>query len=138
KHFFNNLRNFDLLLPDGQGLVWASQLFAARGITSTLNQRITGREIVAQLVTFAKQENLRVLIIGGRDYQGKTIDDIQVILPNSSKAKDDRYSLYWLPGYENIAAQTTEEKHFVEQSIKQLKPDIVFVAFGAPYQEAWV
>jgi len=135
--FLKDLGNFDLLLPDGQGLVWASQLFSGRGTDSPLKQRITGREVVVDLLQFAKKEKKKVLVIGGRDYSGKSFNGITLVSPGKATS-NGLYAVTWLPGYTNVREQTSEEERISSTTITELKPDIVFVAFGAPYQEAWV
>jgi N-acetylglucosaminyldiphosphoundecaprenol N-acetyl-beta-D-mannosaminyltransferase len=136
--FLGHLQQFDLLLPDGQGLVWASQLLAGRGVQAPLQTRIAGREVVADLLQFAQTHNMKVLVIGGRGYEGQIMSHAKIVPVSAIETKDDRYPIYWTYGYENIESETSEEEQQLTDTIKQLKPDIVFVAFGAPFQEAWI
>lgn len=136
--FLKHLQQFDLLLPDGQGLIWASQFLTGRGAEAPLKKRITGREVVADLLQFAKQEHKKVLVIGGRDYHGGEIDGVKVIAAQSVDTFDDAYPIYWTAGYDSVRAEKPAEEEALTAIIQQLKPDMVFVAFGAPFQEAWV
>lgn len=135
------LARADFLLPDGIGLVWASRFLAWRGKAQPLSERITGVDILSQLLLMASQLEQRVLVIGGKSYhQGKQAEKMseQPAQQLQLEIEGQTCSCFWTPGYENIAHPTTEEEHGVLQVLKQLKPDLVFVAFGAPYQEHWV
>ena len=49
-----------------------------------------------------------------------------------------KLQLQWLEGYENVNKPTEKEEQVVRQTLQQLKPKLVLVAFGAPQQEQWV
>lgn len=144
--FNGYLHQFDLLLPDGQGLVWASRMLAAKQGGQPLMERVAGREVVAFILGQAQQQHLKVLIIGGRGYEGGIIPAASlsaaescVIVPATSRYDQALpFPLYWTMGYQTVAAPTAAEQHQLESAIADLKPDVVLVAFGAPYQEGWV
>jgi N-acetylglucosaminyldiphosphoundecaprenol N-acetyl-beta-D-mannosaminyltransferase len=156
--FNQYLHQFDLLLPDGQGLVWASQLLASKTGQAPLTERIAGREVVAELLTVAQQLRLKVLIVGGRGYRGKSIKvrgdklkrdvakQCKVIEvggdsqedPTAFSESNNAGPLYWTPAYVNVATPTTVEEEQLSSLLRQLEPDLVLVAFGAPHQEAWI
>lgn len=46
--------------------------------------------------------------------------------------------LYWTEGYADVKNQTGAEEAEICNLLSVIKPDIVFVALGAPYQEQWV
>jgi N-acetylglucosaminyldiphosphoundecaprenol N-acetyl-beta-D-mannosaminyltransferase len=117
------LSQFDLLLPDGNGIVWASKLLAHKKGVQKLNQRLAGREVVVQILKIAESKNLSVLVVGGRDYQ---------------QLSEHYPVVSWAPAYENVKHPTVAEEIAIKELIDQTKPDIVFVAFGAPEQELWV
>lgn len=125
--FLGFLNQFDILLPDGQGLVVASKVLSrlrpARFPVS-ITHRIAGREVVAELVHRAQATHQKVLIIGGRGYEGQPLLE-----------KD---TIKWLPAYQNIKQPTVAEEIAVKNELLSFQPDYVFVAFGAPFQERWV
>lgn len=137
--FATTLRQFNLLLPDGQGLVWASKLLASKQVSQqannqtsqTLSERIAGREVVAALLAMAQQQHLPTLVVGGRGYHGQVIAGSQ--LPSHTP-----YPVVATDGYQQVAMPSLQEEKELEHLITQLKPAIVFVALGAPYQENWV
>jgi len=107
------LNNADLALPDGAGLIWAS-----RFLGKPLKERVSG----VDLVEWFKQSKIklveaRIFLLGGRGGVAKKIAD------------------KWpeVVGF----SEETEGKALFEQ-IEQCRPNILFVALGAPKQEKWI
>lgn len=117
--FFTTLHQANLLIPDGIGLVWASRLLASRGGSQPIRERIPGVDVAQSLLAAAAKLHKKALLLGGRGYQN---------LPSN---------LLWDPGYSHIANPTQAEEQKVAALIAKQQPAIVFVAFGAPYQEQW-
>jgi N-acetylglucosaminyldiphosphoundecaprenol N-acetyl-beta-D-mannosaminyltransferase len=113
--FRSALEAGDLLLPDGQGIIWAAQ--------GKLKQRIPGIDCVSYLLQAVP--TTKKLVLGGQHYPAQEGKLVQ--WPET----------YWNPGYQDISAPTPEEEKAVLAMIKTLKPEVIFVAFGAPYQEYW-
>jgi N-acetylglucosaminyldiphosphoundecaprenol N-acetyl-beta-D-mannosaminyltransferase len=124
--FRQALKSADLLLPDGVGLVVASRFLALLGQTKPIAERITGVEVAAGLLDFAQKKDFKVLVIGGKNYSPSNYFAYQ-------GAKVD-----WTPGFVDVSQPTAREKSALEKKITAIKPDIVFVAFGAPAQEVWI
>lgn len=142
RSFLKTLQQFDLLLPDGIGLVWASWLLQFNNAESTkgarLKERITGTDSALWLLGFAKEHNQRVLVLGGREYgdpsqPSSTPQELSALYP-----KNNLSECWWLEGFRDVASPTVTEQRAVAQAVTTLKPAIVFVAFGAPHQEFWV
>ena len=130
--FANNLQKANWLLPDGIGLVYASALLKFFDKTpNKIKERIAGVEIVEHLL----QKNLKTLIIGGRDYVGSFEAETAENIESLKKIKDN---LYWTEGYQEKADVLPIEEEALSQIIAKLKPDLVFVALGAPDQEKWI
>jgi N-acetylglucosaminyldiphosphoundecaprenol N-acetyl-beta-D-mannosaminyltransferase len=135
--FLAALNAADILIPDGIGLILASKyLFLRKKIAKPLSERITGADITTQILKIlgsneAKSSTKRpvVLLIGGRGYSDQSL-----------KQLSDQYgiSLVWEPTYDAVSNQTDEETQHILKRIQQIKPTVVFVAFGAPYQEIWL
>ncbi len=47
-------------------------------------------------------------------------------------------NLYWTPGYKQVAQATQPEEKRLRAIVQELRPTIVFAAFGAPQQEEWL
>lgn len=155
QEFLAHLREMDLLLPDGIGLVVASRLFVLAGRSKTqLTTRLAGVDIVADLLGLSASQGLKVLLIGGRDYQtsagfrvGESDWQIIDLAESSDEAKtasssSDSHPLYWTSGFSNYAGadrvtREAEQARLADQ-LKSLRPDLVLVALGAPHQERWL
>ncbi len=126
KIFSSNLSKANYLLPDGIGLVYASKILSFFGKTKEkIKERIAGVEVVEHLLDLIKEQKLKALIIGGRDY---------------SNAEDVEFSsnLFWTEGYQDKFEILSTEEAVLTEKINELKPDLVFIAFGAPDQENWI
>ncbi len=139
--FYYNLKQADLLIPDGVGLVWASRLLALRGKGQRIKERISGIDLVQDLLDLAKKRKLKVLVVGGKNYQAAIVE---------RQAKQPEFigrmtvipqlpaKLHWTPAFQDASKPTPKEQTALVGLIKKLRPEIVFVAFGAPQQESWV
>ncbi len=155
--FKKALSQAHILLPDGVGLVWASRIIRLFDSAQTIiSQRISGREIAHWLLLQAYQKKKRVLVIGGRGYDclqnvGFTVIDstfplfeIEYQIPNCSvsttvtNTTNSNFRFFWTHGYETIQHPTKTEDQNIEKIIKKIQPHIIFVAFGAPWQELWL
>lgn len=119
------LKKADLLLPDGVGLMWASK-FLSNEANPPLKERLPGRVIVEDLLKIAKEQKMSVLVIGGRDYSHE-----DYFLVNGQK-------IFWTAGYLDVNNPTEGEEMEVSKLIEKIRPDLIFVAFGAPQQEHWL
>lgn len=130
--FAQNLKKADWLLPDGIGLVCASFLLKFFGKTDNqIQARIVGVELVEHLL----QTNYKALIIGGRDYSGSFAGEALADIKSLKKIQNN---LYWSAAFQEKAAILPVEERALEKIIAKLKPDVVFVALGAPDQERWI
>ncbi len=147
--FFQTVkREFDLVLPDGEGIVLASRLLSDRTQGAMIEERLAGVAIVSELIALSRLSKGPMLVIGGKVYQDAMIEidsselrfqeidelsDLEIELKtNTNKV------LYWLPAYEDAKHPTRSEEELVDSAIKKLKPKLVLVALGAPQQEFWV
>lgn len=118
--FFRSfLGKLDILLPDGVGLVAASRLLGLRWGFAPLRQRITGVDVAKGLVDSAIQSpRFVVMVVGGRDLHSPKWE--------------------WVEGYRDVSNPTEGETNTIHEAITEVKPDVVCVAFGAPFQERWL
>lgn len=129
--FLNDLQAADILIPDGIGLVWASWFLHRVGKCNTyIQERIAGVDIVLELCK--RLVSKKYVIIGGRDY---TQTDIAAFcaeynLPTAT--------IRWIEGFVDVTKPTNQENQVLQEYIADYKPDVIFVAFGAPYQERWL
>ena len=150
--FFETVKNeFDLLLPDGEGIVQASRILAGKLKQSVIRERIAGVSVVEELLKKLDAGDGPVMLIGGRRYEGLNVvtrsKQWQLVpadestdqkpgqkVSGSSQAKS---SIFWLSGYQDAQRPTEAEEAEVARELQKLKPRLVFVSLGAPQQEFW-
>lgn len=117
------LTSSDINLPDGAGIVWALR---RQGVKVN---RIAGRGLFHELLLLSREEKWRIFLLGGRPGSARLVAK-QFQLDSSVFDCDE--------GASDIKHEAREEKQRVLGKIKSFKPDILFVAYGAPWQEKWV
>ena len=143
KSFAKVLCQADLAIPDGIGLILASRLLSLVGKGEPLQERIPGVEVVENILYQAKQKNHVVMVIGGKaytnlGYKNWQIREFSPANPVDAQQNAASATLYWVEGYANAASPTQAEEKAVALALTTLRPDVVFVALGAPTQEEWV
>lgn len=131
EEFLDCLLSGDILLADGVGLVWASRL---KGKPVA---RITGADTLRWWLEEARQKQVRTLLLGGRGGVAELV----------AKKYDPEGEWCWgMEGHVNIAAaqnpqfkdQIAAEEKEIFDVIQEKKPKVIFVAFGAPWQEEFL
>lgn len=115
----------DLVVPDGYSL-----LLAARFYGRVLEERITGVDMLQALCNLAAEHGLHVFLMGG--LPESATQAAQVL---KRRMKSLRISTYCPPfGFE----KSPEGLEAAASAIRAAKPDLLFVALGAPKQEHWI
>ncbi|MEO8581658.1 MAG: WecB/TagA/CpsF family glycosyltransferase [Patescibacteria group bacterium] len=127
--FKTALTKFDLFLPDGQGIVWASKI-----LRRPLSERIAGVDVVEELVKEMEQKKQTGLIVGGRGYQ----ESISAGQPLKEKCVEITVGDTKLTWFRDFNRDEVADSQDVLTCVQKNKPTFVFVALGAPYQEEWV
>lgn len=130
KNLMSAIKEADLIIPDGIGLVLASKV-----IKKPLTERVTGIDLMENLLKYCNDKKKSIYIIGGKpgtaDKAGKNISErypnINVLGTHHGYFKG-----------QHIGLEGHEEEIAVISKINELKPDVLFVAFGAPKQELWI
>lgn len=115
----------DLVIPDGISLLIAARLYGR-----ALRQRITGVDTFRVLCGLAAEADLHVFLLGGRPGSAElTADVLRRDHPRLT------CSTYCPPlGFE----QSSLELQLTADAITAARPDLLFVALGAPKQEYWI
>ena len=132
-NFNRYLKQANILIPDGISLVWASRLLAEAGQSEPIIERIAGVDLVKDLIELTQELGLKVLVIGGQGYEQ--------VVPQAKKVKNYWQlagNIFWTAGYQNVSQAQKNEIAQLRQVIKELRPEVVLVAFGAPAQEKWI
>jgi len=120
--FFKNvLQQTDLNIPDGFGVLLASKI-----IRSTLPERVTGTDLMQEICIHAPAGTKFFLLGAAPGVAEKVKTELEKLNP----------------AIEIVGALSSSPAHIHEKdlhsSINYHKPDILFVAFGAPKQELWL
>ena len=121
-HATDQSRNFinrNLGYPDGIGAVWALQ---KKGFKESV--KIPGCELWLDIIAHT-YKNKSFYLVGGKQ---------QVIDETVEKLKNE-FKVINILNYRNGYIRIEKDKNELIQDIKNLKPDVVFVAMGSPKQE---
>ena len=120
--FRNILNASSLSLPDGVGLLWA-----ARFLGHPLQERVTGTDTVQRIAALAAQKGYSLFLLGAA--------------PGVAVATAARLCQIY-PGLRiagtHAGSPALEEEDEIVRLIQRAKPDILFVAYGAPQQDKWI
>ncbi|HHY78036.1 MAG TPA: WecB/TagA/CpsF family glycosyltransferase [Clostridiales bacterium] len=120
--FAHVLNNGDLVVPDGIGVVLASRFYEA-----PLKERVAGCDLMNSLLEMAYTQERSIYFLGGRPgVAEEAVHNLKQKYPGIKVA-----------GYHHGYFDQDEEKKIIEEIIES-KPDIIFVALGAPKQEKWI
>lgn len=115
------LAQSDLVICDSIGIFWAMQ-FLGKPIPAV----IPGIDLMYELCKISEREGYRIYLLGGeKEVIEKTVLRLKERFPQIKFAG-------WQDGY----FSPEEEKEIVRE-IRNLSPDILFLALGSPKQEKW-
>jgi N-acetylglucosaminyldiphosphoundecaprenol N-acetyl-beta-D-mannosaminyltransferase len=117
------IRGCDLVTADGQPIVWASRLFPG----ARLRERITGIDLMTGLIERAGAQGYRLYLLGGR----ATV--VRAVVDRITQEHPGAVLAGWRDGY-----WAPDEEEGVVQTIRQARPDILFVALGSPAKERFI
>lgn len=116
------LRRGDLVIPDGIGL-----LYASKHHDLGLDERIPGVEMMDRMLKFCHNAKKKVYLLGAK--------------PGTVEAAAEKiratYPHLEICGHHHGYFSQEEELRVID-AINESKPDILFVALGAPRQEKWI
>ncbi len=116
------LNEGDLVIPDGIGVIIASKIHHLG-----LNERVPGIEMMSMMLEYCNRTGKSIYLFGGKP----TVADMA-----AEKIK---------AAYPNLVIAGTQDGYYdasnelnILDDINGKKPDILFVALGAPKQEKWI
>ena len=130
--FRHVLNRSTIRVPDGVSLVWSSKLLKKLGkIENKIQQRISGVDLVNDICELAEQGKNKVFLLGGRGQVTEfAAQKIQTSYPGIQIAYGE--------GYEDIQNEKEGEKEKILGEIRDFETEVLFVGYGAPWQEQWV
>lgn len=125
KQFETALRESDLLLPDGSGIV-----LAARQIRNKQIQKIAGSDLHLHLLSQLNQSGGKCFYMGASQ---KTLDLIKERL---SREYPNVIAQMYSPPFKPIFSDQDNDE--IIDRINAFAPDVLFVGMTAPKQEKWL
>jgi len=123
-NFKDALKNADILLPDGIGIVWAVNYLYDIKI-----KKIAGEDLFYFLVSFLENQSGSCFFLGSSE---KTLALITKRMNKEyPKVKIGCYSPPFKSSFTDV-----ESKEMID-SVNAFKPDVLFVGMTAPKQEKW-
>jgi N-acetylglucosaminyldiphosphoundecaprenol N-acetyl-beta-D-mannosaminyltransferase len=116
----------DLSIADGMPIVWASRLLG-----TPIPERVAGSDFVPLLLEHSARRRWRVYFLGGapgaaeraRRKLRETLPDLNVVGVDAPRFDP---------------SEPWERQAAVVERVREARPDVVLVAFGAPKQERWI
>lgn len=122
KEYSNLVNSFDLVLPDGIGLIYASKMKKM-----PLKERVTGFDISIEMLKMGKEKDVSLYILGGK--------------PGVSKEAKIRVEKQY-PGVTVVGERdgyfSLDDENAILNDINSKLPDIIFVGLGFPKQEEFI
>ena len=115
----------DLVLCDGQPLVWASHWLG-----NPLPERVAGADLAPQLIEQAARKGHRIFLLGATpEANEEACNRLQALHPELQLAG------HYAPPFSPLAEMDHET---IVCRIRAAEPDILLVSFGCPKQEQWI
>ncbi len=121
------LNNADLSLPDGFGLILGSWFLG-----DPIYHRVTGVDLTYKIVQLANDNGYKIFLLGGKG------DAVQIAKTKLELKYKDIQIVGAEEGFKNIQNISNSEQEKIIEKIKQSQAQILFVAYGAPFQEKWI
>lgn len=119
------LKDTDLLLPDGVGIIYGANMMGIKAV-----ERISGSDIHLFLLNNLNEQNGKVFYMGSTENTLLRISDrLSLEYPNLTVG-------YYPPPFKNKFSIAENSK--IISVINDFAPDVLFVGMTAPKQEKWV
>ena len=143
ENFLNLLKETDLNVMDGIGLIWARELENRNGNKLVAgiqvgmeilkgkhkDKLVSGADLMPELCKLAAKKGYKVFFLGGFGDRAKRTGEF---FENKFKKDNLKFSYKYCEGEPDISNEKVLEQ------INKFKPDILFVAYGMKKQEEWI
>lgn len=116
------MRSAELIVPDGTGVVWAAEY-----VGEPVKERVTGIDLVNELMKAGELERWRVYLLGA------TTEVIEA----AANRLQSRFPAIRIVGYRDGYFEPEEDQAVIE-AIRDTQPDILLVGRSASTQEPWI
>ncbi len=122
REFLQVLRQADLVLPDGVGLLWAARRQGQR-----LPERVAGSDLIYRLAERGVRAGWRLYYLGAAEgVAERTAEELRARCPGLVVA--GAYA----------GSPRPEEEAALVARVRAAAPDVLLVAYGAPAQDKWI
>jgi len=123
------LNKADLVIPDGVGIIWASQILY--GISGKIFKRVAGVDLMEKICCLAARRRWSVFFLGARSG----------VADKCARELQNRYLGLLVAGTYSGRAESKYDEEVREKIldlIGEKKIDFLFVAYGGGRQEKWI
>jgi N-acetylglucosaminyldiphosphoundecaprenol N-acetyl-beta-D-mannosaminyltransferase len=106
--------------------VWASKILEDRRV-----ERVSGVELVEEILKHASQKGEKVFLLGAADG----------VAERAAQKMSTKYSglqISWYEGARTVSVEKNEEASMTIAKINGVSPDYLLVAYGSPWQDIWI
>lgn len=121
KEYLNIIKTADLVVPDGEGVVWASKILTGRKLHKT-----PGVELIEDISRVVASLDKSIFLLGGKDGVAEL----------AGKRLNEKYGVRISGNHHGFFDAKEEEK--IVQMINNSKADVLFVGMGVPKQEKFI
>jgi N-acetylglucosaminyldiphosphoundecaprenol N-acetyl-beta-D-mannosaminyltransferase len=115
------INNATYITADGIGIIKAAQW-----LNTPLPERVTGFDMFLELLERANQKHYKIYLLGASETVLKTtISKIEADYPGAEIVGSHNGFFDW-------------ENNSIAEEVRELQPDLIFVALGVPKQEEWI
>ncbi len=114
--------NCDIINADGQSIVWASRI-----LNRPLPERVTGIDLMEQLVKLSVEKKYKIFFLGAKEEIVRSLVNIYT----------KRYGKEIIAGYRNGYFKK-EEEPIIAKQIRDSNASILFVAMSSPKKEIFL
>lgn len=125
EEFRKILSQSDIQIIDGVGIALGGSFLGIE-----VGERLTGVDLMEMIIKITKEEGLHILLLGGKP-------NIADKLANCYRKKYPKNFFKGIEGISDIKAPKEEEENEIFSIVADYKPQIIFAAFGSPWQEKW-
>lgn len=122
EEFFNILKSAEFATPDSIGVILGGKFQKQE-----FKERIPGQAYFREVFRVAEKEGWSIYLLGGKG---------DVVYRAKKKLEEDFPKVNIVGVHEGFFEEDSEEE--VIKQINELKPNVLFVAMGAPKQEKWI
>lgn len=119
------LSQSDIQIVDGVGVALGGSFLGIE-----VGERLTGVDLMEIIIKNTKEEGLHILLLGGKP-------NIAEELAKCYQKKYPRNLFKGIAGISDIKEPKVEEENQIFNIVADYKPQIIFAAFGSPWQEKW-